>query len=136
MRFFVMVQGSQRDYDAMRGTASPGLPAWSRDDVEAMFAFMGAVNDELTASGELVDAQGLTDPAQARAVILGPDGEPVVTDAPYSAGEVLMAGYWVLDCAGLDRVTEIATRVTRCPVPDGSPPRAVVVRPIGDGSEI
>lgn len=131
-----MVQGSQRDYDAMRGTASPGLPPWSRPDVEAMFAYMEAVNDELAASGELVDAQGLTDPAQARAVIVGPDGRPVVTDAPYGAGEVLMAGYWVLDCAGLDRVTEIAARVARCPTPEGSPARAVVVRPIGDGSEI
>lgn len=46
-------------------------------------------------------------------------GQPVITDGPYSETKELLAGYWVLDCASLERVTEIAARVARCPQPAG-----------------
>lgn len=133
MKYLVMVQGSQADYETMRGNPQAGPVAWSEEDVRAMFDFMGALNDELTRSGELVDAQGLVEPAKARFVTAGADGRPVVTDDPYDKDEVVVAGYWVLDCASLERVTEIAARVTQCPEPAGTPARAVVIRPIGDG---
>ncbi|MFE6972460.1 hypothetical protein [Streptomyces sp. NPDC057682] len=58
MKYLVMVQGSQADYETMRGNPQAGAVAWSEEDVRAMFAFMGALNDELTRSGELVPARG------------------------------------------------------------------------------
>ncbi|MFJ6083603.1 YciI family protein [Streptomyces sp. NPDC092369] len=134
MKYLVMVQGTQADYDGMQGKPTPGSPAWSEADMQAMFAYMGAINDDLSESGELIDAQGLTEPAKTRLVALGEDGKAVITDGPYSETKELMAGYWVLDCASLERVTEIADRVTRCPQPEGAVNRAVVIRPIQDGS--
>ncbi|MDG9713213.1 YciI family protein [Streptomyces sp. DH10] len=134
MKYLVMVQGTQADYEAMRGKASAGSPAWSEDEIQAMFAYMGAINDDLSETGEFVDGQGLAEPAQTRHVTLGDDGKAVITDGPYSETKELLAGYWVLECESLERVTEIAERVARCPQPAGAPDYPVVIRPIMDGS--
>lgn len=132
MKYLVMVQCSQADYDAMAGKPSPLGPAWSEEDVNAMFSYMGEINDDLAESGELVDANGLAGPATTRLVSAGQDGRPVITDGPYGETKEVLAGYWVLDCESLDRVTEIAARVTRCPMPAGAPGYPVVVRPVQD----
>ncbi|MDQ0751232.1 hypothetical protein QF034_005463 [Streptomyces africanus] len=134
MKYLVMVQGTQADYDAMRGRASAHSPAWSEEELQAMFAYMGAINDDLSETGEFVDGQGLAEPAQTRHVTLGDDGKAVITDGPYSETKELLAGYWVLECESLERVTEIAERVARCPQPAGAPDHPVVIRPIMDGS--
>ncbi|MFF5315307.1 YciI family protein [Streptomyces massasporeus] len=134
MKYLVMVQGTQADYEAMRGKASADSPAWSEEELQTMFAYMGAINDDLSESGEFVDGQGLAEPAQARHVTLGDDGKAVITDGPYSETKELLAGYWVLECESLERVTEIADRVARCPQPAGAPDHPVVIRPIMDGS--
>ncbi|GAA2967252.1 MULTISPECIES: YciI family protein [Streptomyces] len=137
MKYLVMVQGSQDEYDAMTGTASAESPAWTGQDVQAMFAFMRELNEELARSGELVDGNGLTEPARTRFVSPGAGGQPVIEDDPYARTDVLLAGYWVLDCASLERVTEIAARIARCPQPEGAPVRPVVIRPIeGEDSEL
>ncbi|WP_338783028.1 hypothetical protein [Streptomyces sp. DG1A-41] len=43
----------------------------------------------------------------------------MITDGPYSETEK-PAGYWVLECEGLERVTEIAEHA-RCPQPARRP---------------
>ncbi|MEV3971723.1 YciI family protein [Streptomyces sp. NPDC050698] len=134
MKYLVMVQGTQADYDAMRGKASATSPAWSQEEIRTMFAYMGAINDDLAETGEFVDGQGLAEPAQTRHVTLGDDGKAVITDGPYGETKELLAGYWVLECESLERVTEIAERVVRCPQPAGAPDYPVVIRPIMDGS--
>ncbi|WP_327116518.1 YciI family protein [Streptomyces sp. NBC_01341] len=137
MKYLVMVQGSQADYEAMGGKASADSPAWSEKDLKAMFAFMEDVNNDLAESGEMVDGNGLAAPARTRSVLPGPDGRPVITDGPYGETKELLAGYWVLDCESLDRVTEIAARIALCPQPEGAPVYPVVIRPImDDGGEL
>lgn len=135
MKYLIMLQGSQADYDAMNGTASADRPAWSREDLQAMFTFMGDVSRELSEAGELVDAQGLTEPVWARHVGALPDGRVAVTDDPYELTRLVLAGYWLVDCEGLERATEIAARITRCPGPEGSPSVPVVIRPVQEAPE-
>ncbi|GAA3393202.1 YciI family protein [Streptomyces roseoviridis] len=132
MKYLVMVQGAQADYDAMNGRASEQSPAWSEQELRAMFAYMNAINDDLAESGELIDAQGLVEPARTRFVTADADGRPVVTDGPYGETKEVLAGYWVLDCANLERVTEIAARVAQCPQPAGAPVYPVVIRPVDE----
>ncbi|MDV5147113.1 YciI family protein [Streptomyces sp. SBC-4] len=132
MKYLVMVQGSQIDYEAMVGRGSAGSPAWSKADLKAMFEHMNAINTELTAKGEMLDGQGLAAPSTTRFVTVDGDGRPVVTDGPYAETKEVLAGYWLLDCASLDRVTEIAAQVARCPAPSGSPEYAVVIRPVDE----
>ncbi|RII16042.1 YCII-related domain protein [Streptomyces sp. YIM 130001] len=136
MKYLVMVLGSQADYEGMTGNPSPGSPAWNEKEMEAMFAHMSAINDDLAESGELVEAQGLDEPGKARYVTAGADGKPVVTDGPYGEIKELLAGYWVLECESLGRVTEIAGRVAQCPVPEGSTEYPVVIREIRGAEDV
>jgi hypothetical protein len=79
-----------------------------------------------------VDAQGLAAPVHARRIRLR-DGVPVVTDGPYAETEEVLAGYWLIDCDGFDRATEIAARLTNCPGPEHVRERAFVdVRPVAE----
>ncbi|MGI5457921.1 YciI family protein [Streptomyces sp. CA-249302] len=134
MKYLVMIQCTQADYEGMQGRANATAPAWSQEEVQAMYAFMGALSDDLAETGEMIDAQGLVEPARTRLVGLGDDGKPVITDGPYGETKELLAGYWVLDCASLERVTEIAERVLQCPLPAGATSYPVVIRPIDSGS--
>lgn len=134
MKYLVMVQGSQADYEAMSGKPSTDGPAWSEKELQAMFAYMGEINNDLAESGELIDAQGLSEPAQARFVSRDKDGRPVITDGPYGETKEVLAGYWLLECESLERVTEIALRVSACPGPAGLVEPPVVIRPVGDAS--
>lgn len=130
MKYLVMIYGSQADYDAMNGAGSAGHPAWTEKDLQAMFQHMESINNDLAETGEVVDGNGLAAPKQAIVVTGGADGAPVVSDGPFGETKEVLAGYWVLDCASDERVTEIAKRVHQCPVPEGSPPSDVVIRPI------
>ncbi len=132
MKYLVMVQGSHADYEAMTGRGSEHSPAWDKESLAAMFDHMTTLNKELMASGELIDAQGLTDPAETWMVSVDADGNPVVTDGPYAETKEVLAGYWVLECDSLERVTEIAARAARCPQPAGAAEYPVVIRRIGE----
>jgi len=134
MKYLVMVQGAQADYEAMRGKGSEQSPAWSEQEIQTMYAFMGAINDDLSETGELLDAQGLAEPAKVRHVSRDADGKAVITDGPYSETKELLCGYWVLECESLERVTEIAERIAQCPQPAGAPEYPVVIRPVLDGA--
>lgn len=130
MKYLVMVLGTQADYDAQNGKGSADSPVWTEKDLQTMYAYMGAINDDLAETGEFLDANGLAEPKQIRHVSLGKDGSTVITDGPYGETKELMAGYWLLECASLERVTEIAARVTRCPIPEGVPNYPVEIRPV------
>lgn len=134
MKYLVMVQATQADYEAMRGKGSEQSPVWSEQEIQAMYAFMGAINNDLSETGEFLDAQGLAEPAKIRHVSRDADGKAVITDGPYSETKELMCGYWVLECESLERVTEIAERIAQCPQPAGAPEYPVVIRPILDGA--
>lgn len=137
MKYLVMVQGAQADYDAMNGKASAHSPAWSEQELRAMFAYMSAINDDLAESGSSSTGRGSSSP-RTRFVTADAEGRPVVSDGPYGETKEVLAGYWVLDCASLERVTEIAARVAQCPAPAGAPVFPVVIRPIDEagGSEL
>jgi hypothetical protein len=98
---------------------------WRPEDIEAHIAFQQALNAELAASGELVDAQGLSD--QARTVT-STGTTPVITDGPFPESKELLAGYRLIDVESVDRALEIAARASAAPGPDGVP--------IGDHIEV
>jgi hypothetical protein len=133
MKYMLMVLGRQDDYDAMSGAAPRQGARWTEADLKAMYDFMSAVNDDLAESGEWVEGQGLTAPSEARLVSAARDGRPVISDGPYGETEEVLAGYWIIDCAGIERATEIAARIHPCPQPEGAPNYPVVVRPVQGG---
>jgi hypothetical protein len=132
MKYMLMLLAKQSDYDAMAGTPIDGQPGWSGDEIRAMVDHMQAINDDLADSGELVDGQGLSEPAQARLVTAAEDGRPVVTDGPYGETHEVLCGYWIVDVDGFERAAEIAARAQSCPVPEGASNPPVIVQPIGE----
>src|SRR4051794_2001854 len=128
----IMMYASQRDYDLMAGRVTDDGTTWAQEDVAAMYAFMGAWNQELVESGEFVDAQGLAAPVHTRRIELR-GGAPVVTDGPDAETQEVLAGYTIVECESFDRATEIAARVAKCPTPAGDGDSAYLdIRPIGD----
>ncbi|MDP9476726.1 MAG: YciI family protein [Actinomycetota bacterium] len=68
-----------------------------------------ALMSELAKSGELVGAQALADPSNAKTVRVR-DGVPAVTDGPFAEAKEHMGGYLIVDCESVERATEIAAR--------------------------
>jgi hypothetical protein len=126
MKYMILVNASQRDYDDMA--------RWSPADFAAMGQFMEQFSRELTESGELVDTHGLTSPAHARRV-QGRGTQAVVTDGPYAETQEVLAGYWIVECESFDRATEIAARLTQTPGPGNADRAYVDVRPIADSRD-
>lgn len=135
MKYMLMIYGRQADYDAMSGTQPEQGAPWTEADLKAMFEFMSAVNNDLAESGEWVEGQGLGAPSEARLVTATRDGQPVISDGPYGETKEVLAGFWVVDVANIERATEIAARIYTCPQPAGAPSYPVVVRPIQDNPE-
>jgi hypothetical protein len=87
--------------------------AWetlSPEDLAASMAFFAELQQETTASGELVTAAGLADVSQARTVRTQA-GEPVATDGPFAEAKEVLASYAIYDVDSPDRAMELAGRV-------------------------
>ena len=107
--------------NAPRGTGDWGIMKWPAEDLKAHIAFMKRFTKALADAGELVAAEGLAPPAQARVVRAQANGAPAVTDGPFAEAKEFLAGYWIVDCDSVDRVYEIAGRASSAPGPDGKP---------------
>lgn len=93
---------------------------WAPEDVQAHIDFQRTLNVELLESGELVDAQGLASPDQAK-VVVSDGARARVMDGPYPETKELLAGYRIVDVETLDRALEIAARSSAAPGPGGLP---------------
>jgi hypothetical protein len=103
------------------GWKEAGIGTWPPEDIKAHINFMHTLNEELTDSGEFVDAQGLDLPQEARIVRAGKGGAPEVTDGPYPEAKEFLAGFWVIDCDNKERAYEIAARASAAPGKGGVP---------------
>src|SRR4051812_26203933 len=77
MKFMLMM-------NAPRGNGDWNLAAWAPEDVKAHIKFMKGFGEDLRKAGELVAAEGLASPGQARIVRAGKGGAPEVTDGPFA----------------------------------------------------
>jgi hypothetical protein len=101
----------------------PPMTEWTPGDIKAHIDFQQALNEELTERGELVDAQGLAGPDQAKFVVSDGASAPVITDGPFPESKELLAGYRLIDVATVERAIEIAAQASAAPGPDGVPIR-------------
>jgi hypothetical protein len=104
---------------APRGTGDWQVMNWAPEDLEAHIGFMQRLNRELTDSGELVGAEGLAGPGEARLVRAGKGGAPAVTDGPFPEAKEFLAGYWIVDVDRTERAYEIAAKASAAPGPGG-----------------
>src|ERR1700740_2083694 len=102
---------------------SPPMSQWSPADIKAHIEFQQALNVELLDRGELVDAQWLAGPEQAKLVVSDGTSAPVITDGPFPESKELLAGYRIVDVETAERALEIAARASAAPGVNGVPIR-------------
>src|SRR5215217_3418197 len=109
------------------------MEGWAKEDVKRMVQFMDQLNRDLKASGQMVAAEGLVSPDQARLVTAAGDGSPSVTDGPFAESKEFIAGFWIIDVKNADEAYRFAARVSSCPGPGGKPLNMPVeVRAVGE----
>jgi hypothetical protein len=114
MKFMLMM-------NAPRGNGDWNLAAWAPEDVKAHIKFMKGFGEELRNAGELVAAEGLASPGQARIVRAGKGGAPEVTDGPFAEAKEFLAGYWIVDVEDAAQAYAIAARASAAPGRGGVP---------------
>lgn len=96
------------------------IATWPKEDIRAHIAFMIDFAKGLAASGELLAAEGLAGPDQAKRVRAGDHGEPI-TDGVFPESKEFLAGYWIVDVESPERAYAIAARASAAPGPGGKP---------------
>jgi hypothetical protein len=123
-------------YMLMMNTPGNGpyqIAKWPQKDIQAHIAFMMGFVKKLGAAGELVAAEGLAGPDQARLVRAAQDGKPI-TDGVFPEAKEFLAGYWIVDVENPERAYAIAAEASAAPGPGGAPLNmAIEVRQVMSG---
>jgi hypothetical protein len=113
MKFMLMMHGNQGDCAAMA--------TWSPAEVKAHIEFMLALVKELTATGELLLAEGLDWPPTPRVVRALRADAPIVSDGPFAETKEFLAGFWLVEVPSRERAIAIAAKASTAPGPGGMP---------------
>jgi hypothetical protein len=89
-----------------------------------------ALGKDLAESGEMIVSEALADPSAGRRVVAR-DGEPISSDGPYAEVKEHLAGFFLVECASMERAIEHAARIPEAahglvevrPVRDSGVPR-------------
>jgi hypothetical protein len=112
MKYILMMSGTKAEFE--------WYAKWSKEDLEAHFAFMHAFNRELKDAGVLVATEGLAFPDQAKSVRAASDGAPI-TDGIFPESKEFLAGYWIVDVDSPEQAYRIAARASAAPGQGGTP---------------
>jgi hypothetical protein len=93
---------------------------WPREDLMRHIQFMKTFAKKLQDAGELVAAEGLSGPDQAKRVRAGSDGKPI-TDGVFPESKEFLAGYWIVDVDSPERAYQLAAEVSAAPGRAGAP---------------
>jgi hypothetical protein len=74
-------------------------------DAQRIGPQVGAVNEEMHATGTWVFGGGLV-PASSATVVRATGGDVSMTDGPYAESKEQMGGFWVIEAADLDDALE------------------------------
>jgi hypothetical protein len=96
------------------------VASWAPHELKAHIEFMKRFGEKLSRAGELVAAEGLAGPDQAKQVKAGPDGKPI-TDGVFPESKEFLAGYWIIDVDSPERAYQIAAEASAAPGPGGKP---------------
>jgi hypothetical protein len=123
-------------YMLMMNTPAGGpfqVASWPAQDIKNHIAFMIDFAKRLGAAGELVAAEGLAGPDQAKRVRAGANGE-AITDGVFPESKEFLAGYWIVDVESPERAYAIAAEASAAPGAGGKPLNmAIEVRQVMSG---
>ncbi len=99
--------------------------AWTKEQDDAVMAKLGVVQERLMREGKLGPVARLL-PTTAATTLRKDREPPLVIDGPFAETKEQLLGFYVLDCASLDEVLDIAKELGRA-----NPGGAYEIRPIG-----
>ena len=102
------------------GKVAYQITNWAPTEIKAHIGFMKDFAAKLQERGELVGAEGLSGPDQAKLVRAAPDGEPI-TDGVFPESKEFLAGFWIVDVESAARAYGIAAEASLAPGPGGKP---------------
>jgi hypothetical protein len=112
MKYILMMNAPREGWETFN--------TWPKEVLRAHIGFMKTFAKELSDSGELVAAEGLAPPNQARRVRADQDGAPI-TDGVFPESKEFLAGYWIVDVDSPERAYQLAARASTAPGPGGVP---------------
>jgi hypothetical protein len=95
------------------------MDQWTPEEVSAHITFMQDFADRLEGTGELVDAQALSQ--EGSWVRYDGEGKPPVTDGPFAETKDLIAGWMVIDVDTHERAVVLAGELSAAPGAGGKP---------------
>lgn len=113
MKYMLMMSCTRPQFDS--------LASWTPAEFQAHVAFMMRFNQELAARGELVAAEGLDQPKNAKVVRAEDRRAPMVSDGPFAESKEFLAGFWIVEVPDETRAIELAAYASTAPGPGGVP---------------
>jgi hypothetical protein len=101
MKYLVMIYSNPASRAAWSGFSDAEKSAGLRE--------YAALVEELAGTGELVVTEALADPSHARRPSVAVS--PLPGDGPFAEAKEQLAGFFLVECAGMERALEIAARI-------------------------
>jgi hypothetical protein len=117
MKYLILIYGNAASREIWEGMSDAERSVGLEDYV--------ALDADLDASGERIVSGPLADPSQTRRVTVQ-EGRATTTDGPFAEVKEHLAGFYVLECASMERAIAHAARVPEAAF------GLVEVRPVGD----
>ena len=112
MKYILMMNAPKDGWEAMM--------SWPKDAIHRHIEFMHQFNAKLKSAGELVAAEGLMPPSEAKMVRARKDGPPVI-DGVFAETKEFLAGWWIVEAPTAERAYAIAAEASTAPGPNGEP---------------
>ncbi|UGT56698.1 YciI family protein [Nocardia asteroides] len=109
MKYVILIHSNPRPWGHPTSDYLPEYEAMSPAERDRVGADFEQLLGELQERGELVGGEALAAPEAAR-LYRWADGEPLVSDGPYSEAKEHLAGFFLIDVESQARAEEIVTR--------------------------
>jgi hypothetical protein len=119
MKYLILIQSNERSLAVWETLSDEQRMEFGRGHLQ--------LTEEMAKAGVLVASEGLADPSLARWVSVR-DGRTVASDGPFAEVKEHLAGFYLIDCEGLDEAVRWGAKV-----PDAAFTE-VEVRPVLDMS--
>ncbi|SDC93610.1 YciI family protein [Glycomyces harbinensis] len=92
------------------------LDALTEEEQAMIGSGHGDFMNEITASGEMISTQALSDPS-ASVTVKAADGVPTATDGPFVEAKEFIGGYYLVDVESKERAVELAKKIPDATIP-------------------
>ncbi|HVM83644.1 MAG TPA: YciI family protein [Candidatus Binatia bacterium] len=99
--------------------------SWTKAEDDAVMARLGTITQRLVSEGKLGPVARLQPTGQATTLRKSKNG-PVVTDGPFAETKEHLLGFYIVDCASIDDVVEIAKELQAA----NAGPSSYEIRPV------